>query len=201
MKALHKFLIKASICLSVFGCTFTTISCNNEIEATEASKSSKVIDITPITPSTRSALTDKKFTEGYHCTSKSSSLVSDIYLDDTNREALVNVLNDKDEIAFCLNVKLDNTESEDGISYVAYNEFNEPIMKGKYDPNTTLFSITEVYDNDIIPRVSVANWGCNLGLLGANLVWSVPVGMISMGASVAVSVAFSCAAIQICSGL
>lgn len=114
---------------------------------------------------------------------------------------MMNILNKDNEIAFCLNIKLDNKNFKDEISYTAYNEYNEPIMEGIYNPNTALLSITNIYNNDIIPRVSVANWGCNLGLLAAGLVWSIPASFVSLGASVAISVAYSCAAIQICSDL
>lgn len=140
--------------------------------------------------------------EGYRCSSPASSLVSNIYVDTIRNVSVVDMLNNEGDVAYSLKVRFEGKGNQPNVyEYTAYNEVGEPVMGGTYDFQKSTFDINKVYGNDVVTRASAASWGCNLGLQAAGLAWSIPLGMVSMGASVAVSIAYSVAAIEICDGL
>jgi len=202
---MKNYFIKISTLMESLACAIVCmfmVSCNNDAEEPIPSKESRIIDVTPIstTPVTRTF--DNNYIEGYHCTSNTSSLVADIYINAEYSGAWVNMLNKENEVAYCIRMEYDGIHVDSSlIQYTAYNELGDPIMSGTYNMEKAQFDITQVYGNDVVTRASAAAWGCNLGLFVAGLAWSVPAGMVSLGASIAISAAYTAAAIQICDGL
>lgn len=189
-------------CLVVFLTITSITSCSNDSTEEPVSTPKKEIIIHPI-PSTNFTRTDGgTYSEAYRCSSNTSSLVSDIYVDSTHNGAWINMLNSANEVAYSLEIRIEHS-SENGntYGYTAYNELGEPVMGGTYNYQTSMFSIDNVYGNDLVTRASAASWGCNMGLMAAGLAWSIPASMVSMGASVAISIAYTAAAVQFCNGL
>lgn len=112
------------------------------------------------------------------------------------------MLNSADDVAYSLDIRIDPSKvSKNSYRYTAFNELGEPVMGGTFNYQTSMFSIDKVYGNDLVTRASAASWGCNMGLMAAGLAWSIPASMVSMGASVAISIAYTAAAVQFCNGL
>lgn len=196
-------VISWKLCLFIVIITVTNLtSCTNDYEEEPVLKPQKEISITSIPCTGITRADGGSYLEAYRCTSETSSLVSNIYIDSTYNKAWINMLNSTNEVAYSLEICIDSsTKDKDAYRYTAYNEMGEPIMGGIYNCKSSAFSIDKVYGNDLVTRASAASWGCNLGLMAAGLAWSIPAGMVSMGASVLISVAYTAAAIQICDGL
>ena len=178
------------------------MSCANDYEDETVLNSRREISITSIPCTTKTRTEGKFYSEAYRCSSETSSLVSNIYVDSTYNRAWIDMLNSTNEVAYSLEICIDSyTKDEETYGYTVYNEMGEPIMGGIYNYKNSTISIDRVYENDIVTRASAASWGCNLGLMAAGLVWSVPAGIVSVGASVLISVAYTAAAIEICDGL
>ena len=189
-------------CLVVFVTITGIMSCSNDCTEEPASSTKKEIVIHPITPTGFTRTDGGTYSEAYRCSSESSSLVSDIYVDSAYNGAWINMLNSTNEVAYSLEIRIDHSlENGNTYGYTAYNEVGEPVMGGTYNYQTSMFSIDKVYGNDLVTRASAASWGCNIGLMAAGLAWSIPASMVSMGASIAISIAYTAAAVQICDGL
>lgn len=143
----------------------------------------------------------EEYREAYRCSSESSSLIADIYLLEDNKEAITLILNKELKLAYYLKFKIKGVDYNNATLFTAFNEFEEPIMSGKYDYENCYFEITDVYGNDVVTRASAASWGCNLSLWACGAIWGAAVGTISGGAGLLVSLAYTAAAVQICDGL
>lgn len=180
----------------------STTSCSNDSIEEPVSTHKREITISPIPPTGFTRADGETYSEAFRCSSASSSLVSNIYVDSTYNKAWINMLNSTDEVAYSLDIRIDPSKgSKDSYKYTAFNELGEPVMGGTFNYQTSMFSIDKVYGNDLVTRASAASWGCNMGLMAAGLAWSIPASMVSMGASVAISIAYTAAAIQFCNGL
>lgn len=188
--------------LAVFVTITGITSCSNDSTEELASSTKKEITIHPITPTGFTRTDGGTYSEAYRCSSTSSSLVSNIYVDSTYNKAWINMLNSADDVAYSLDIRIDPSKvSKNSYRYTAFNELGEPVMGGTFNYQTSMFSIDKVYGNDLVTRASAASWGCNMGLMAAGLAWSIPASMVSMGASVAISIAYTAAAVQFCNGL
>ena len=157
---------------------------------------------TPISVSKQTkAFISEDYGEAYHCTSKESPLVADVIIGDDCDKITCVAYNDEGEASFSLNFIINEIDDCGTAYYTAYNELEEPILSAKYNLKVGYMEITEVFVNDIVTRASVAAWGCNIsiGLCGA--IWSTAFGMVSAGAGFAVGLAYTCMAIEFCSGL
>lgn len=143
----------------------------------------------------------EEYKEAYRCSSENSSLIADIYLSEDYKEAVTLILNKELEPAYYLKFKIEGIDDNNVAMFTAFNEFENPIMSGKYSYENCYFEITDVYGNDLVTRASAASWGCNLSLWACGAVWGTAVGMVSMGGGLLVSLAYTAAAVQICDGL
>lgn len=182
--------------------SFVLTSCNNDNLREVTVADEKIIDIEKITSNTqtRSDLLGNNYTNAFHCSSKSSSVIADIFINDQADEATAQLLNENNEVAYILRFKM-NEIKEGKIYFTTYNENDEPIMSGTFDSYNMTYEIPTFYGNDVVTRVSAASWGCNLGMFAAGVAWSAPAAMISGGLSIGISLAYTCAAIAICDGL
>lgn len=94
-----------------------------------------------------------------------------------------------------------NTIDVEEIHFTAYNEKEEPIMSGVYDTVNSQMEITNIFDNVIETRASVAAWGCGLALGVVGGMWSTAAGMVSAGAGFIVGLSYTAMAIAMCDGL
>ena len=189
---------------------FACCSCQNDSDLSDSSTEQQEvkgtkndIHLKAITPSstTRADGELPKYTEAYRCSSEKSTLVADIYLSEKYDEAVTIILNKDLEPAYYLKFKMEGTDVDKATKFTAFNEFDEPIMSGKYNETKCYFEITDVYGNDVVTRASAASWGCNLSLWACGTIWSVAAGTASLGAGVVVGLAYTAAAVQICDGL
>ncbi len=187
------------MCSSVIflGCNDKQDSANERVEAQQ-----NVINAELITPNlTRSEIDKDFYTEGYLCTSATSSLKSEIYVDATNQETISYVIGKNGEVAQILKIQVDSYMSDKVCAFTVYDEFDEPIMSGVFDTVNQYSQITNVYGDNVVSRASVAAWGCNisLGLVGA--MWSTAFGMVSAGAGFVVGMSYTVMAMAVCGDL
>lgn len=188
------------LCLAA--CILSFCCCSDENEDTvELTTNKNVINIKPISVQTKSFNEFGEFTEGYHCTSPTSSLDSNIYIDDDRTEVITLILNKENIPAYFLRFKINEKLPDSSVSFTAFNELNEPIMDGLYNDKKSFIEFTRIYGNDVITRASARSWGCNLSLWACGTIWSIAVGSVSMGAGALVGLAYTAAAVQICDGL
>lgn len=186
------------ICLGLL-----TWSCSNDDSITTPdTKQKNEINVSKIEnpAQTRSELLTDSYTEGYLCTSPTSSIAAEIYPQNGGKEVKTFLLNDQNEVGYVVNFKIEEEEEGGALRFTAYNEFAEPLFAGLFVSGSYI-AITNVYGNDVLTRASAAAWGCNIGLWACGTVWSIGFGMVSMGAGVAVGLAYTCLAVAACDGL
>jgi len=190
----------AYLLVVIFAC-----SCQSDFEDNKPVVSGTRNDITletlKLSATTRSSYGLDENQEAYRCSSKTSSLTADIYLSDDKKEAVTLILNADLDPAYYLKFKTEGTDNNNSTIFTAFNEFDEPIMSGKYNYENCYFEITDVYGNDVVTRASAASWGCSLSLWACGTIWGTAVGMVSGGAGLLVGLAYTAAAVQICDGL
>lgn len=150
---------------------------------------------------TRSEVIQNDCWFGYLCTSETSSLISEIYpsLDET--ESYSYIVDKQGNVSHLIKFKIDSFVSEGICKFTAYNEKGEPIMSGVYDTVNSQMEITNIFDNVIETRASVAAWGCGLALGVVGGMWSTAAGMVSAGAGFIVGLSYTAMAIAMCDGL
>lgn len=195
----------AALLLAVFTCSCQSDFDDNKPTVVSQDNKGTRSDITleSLTPSvvTRGNYDIEEYPEAYRCSSETSSLIADIYLSEDNEEAVTLILNKELEPAYYLKFRIEGVDRDNATMFTAFNEFEEPIMSGKYNYGDCYFEITDVYGNDVVTRASAASWGCNLGLWACGAIWGTAVGAVSGGAGLLVSLAYTAAAVQICDGL
>ena len=150
----------------------------------------------------RNEVNKNSHTEGYLCTSETSSLKSEIYVDPINEETIAYIIGKDDEVVHMLKFQVDFYEADNKICmFTVYNEFDEPIISGIFDTIHRLSQITQIYNNDTPTRASVAAWGCTLSLGIVGGIWSTAAGMVSAGAGFAVGMAYTVMAMGFCGDL
>lgn len=148
---------------------------------------------------TRSEVDTDEFSNGYLCTSETSSLRLEVFPNENNQEAFAYMV-DKDGVAlYLLKFKINSFVSEGVCTFTASNEENEPIMSGVYDTVKNQIEITNIYGNDAISRASLGEWGCGLAMGIAGGIWSTAAGMVSAGAGFLVGLSYTAMAIAMCS--
>lgn len=202
MKTIKNALVY--LLLAIFACSCQSDFEDNKPVVQQENKGTRndiILETLKPSATTRSSYNLDEYQEAYRCSSETSSLTADIYLSNDEKEAVTLILNADFEPAYYLKFKTEGTDKNNSTIFTALNEFDEPIMSGKYNYENCYFEITDVYGNDVVTRASAASWGCNLSLWACGTIWGTAVGLVSGGAGILVGLAYTAAAVQICDGL
>jgi hypothetical protein len=182
---------------------FLISSCSNENGESNVKKNSlnliksESISIPLITKSFDSHL----FSEGYRCSSETSNVVADIFVNNENNESIAFLRSSQGDIIHEFHFKVDLYMSSYACKFTGYNELGDPLMSGIFDIENQFIQITDIYGNIVLTKASAAAWGCGLGIGLAGAIWSTAAGMVSAGAGFAVGLTYTMLAIAACDGL
>ncbi|MBR4156102.1 MAG: hypothetical protein IKW30_07160 [Lachnospiraceae bacterium] len=196
---MKQFKIIVTLIIALFA-----ISCTNEVKDVVLEQPKQGLIKTESlnnVPQSRGDINLDNYSEGYLCSSDSSSIVAEIYVKDNKEETIAFVLNEKNEAAFCVHFKINSFINENACTFVAYNELEEPLMEGLFDTAKGQIEITSIYENDVLSRASAKAWLCNLSIGIAGGIMSTAAGMASAGAGFVVGLSYTALAVAACDGL
>lgn len=195
---MKKFNLIAVLIVALFAMSCSDEDVQNVVP--EQSKQFKA-EVLKNTPLSRGYESFDNYSEGYLCSSESSSIVAEIYVNDNKEETIAMILNEKNEVAFSVHFKINSFINEKACTFIAYNELEEPLMEGIFDTDKEVIEITNVYENDVLSRASTKAWLCNMSIGLAGVIMSTAAGTITAGAGMVVGLSYTALAVAACDGL
>ncbi|MDD7455920.1 MAG: hypothetical protein PUK70_06725 [Bacteroidales bacterium] len=199
MNCKHFFAAMAALTIVSF------VSCEQTTK--DVPTMSNLIELTPISSSNGTRVTEvtevtevaETFSEGYLCSSPTSDIRAEIFVNSDYDKALANVLAEDGSVAFSVSFVIDSLLTSTSCLFTAYNELNEPVMSGIYNPGEDYIEIIDNYGNDVVTRASARQWVCGIGIGICGGIWSAAFGAVSLGAGFVVGMSFTALSIATCS--
>ena len=140
MNCKHFFAAMAALTIVSF------VSCEQTTK--DVPTMSNLIELTPISSSNGTRVTEvtevaETFSEGYLCSSPTSDIRAEIFVNSDYDKALANVLAEDGSVAFSVSFVIDSLLTSTSCLFTAYNELNEPVMSGIYNPGEDYIEIID----------------------------------------------------------